>query len=92
MDEPEPSMDGFHRRTLGEGCGCEEPFQRAISVKVDVDLVGAFSNWEQSSVLKMNEGVRNMLTVKIRLYLRWGSFVKRYLLHLHDLIDVNSGT
>jgi hypothetical protein len=92
MDEPEPSMDGFHRRTLGKGSCGEEPFQRAVSVKVDVDLVGAFSDWEQSSVLKMNEGMRNMLTVKIRLYLGWGSFVKRYFLHLYDLIDVNSGT
>jgi hypothetical protein len=71
MEKPEASTDSCCWWTLGEGSCCEEPFQRAVSVKVDVDLVGAFPNWEQSSVLKMNEGVRNMLTVKIRLYLGW---------------------
>jgi hypothetical protein len=92
MEEPEASTDRSCGWTLGQGSCGKEPFQRAVCVKVDVDLVGAFPNWEQSSVLKVNEGVRDILTVKIRLYLDLGAFVKNYRFHLEDFVDVNPGT
>lgn len=89
MEESEASTDHGCGWTLGQGSCCEEPFQRAVCVKVDVDLVGAFPNWEQSSILKVNEGVRDILTVKIRLYIYLSAFVKHYRFHLDDTVDVH---
>jgi hypothetical protein len=76
MEEPEASTDRSCGWTLGQGSCCEEPFQRAVCVKVDVDLVGAFPNWEHSSVTQMKKGVRNILTVNIGLYIGRCSVVK----------------